>query len=126
MIMGVNSTLSQNWSNTVNPGQTGLTWPGAALFVGLLSPPFSSHASTTCAPLHCLRLQIVQANITPLIGHCKIKFKQVEADHAVEVIPDAGHYVFIEQPQEFNKTLLRVLAPWLGGKGAGGDGAKSA
>lgn len=52
----------------------------------------------------------------------RVRPRSVESDHAVEVLPDAGHYVFIEQPQDFNKTLLRVLAPWLGGKAGGSDG----
>lgn len=49
----------------------------------------------------------------------RVRPRSVPSDHAVEIIPDAGHYVFLEQPQAFNSTLLRVLAPWLGKSGAG-------
>ncbi|KAI8474553.1 MAG: Alpha/Beta hydrolase protein [Monoraphidium minutum] len=54
----------------------------------------------------------------------RVRPRAVESDHAVEIIPDAGHYVFIEQPEAFNQTLLRVLRPWLGGgaKGAPAGG----
>lgn len=39
--------------------------------------------------------------------------RQVPTDHEVEVIPDAGHFAFIEQPQLFNAALFRTTAPHL-------------
>ena len=36
---------------------------------------------------------------------------QVPSDLHVEVIDDAGHYVFLEQPQLFNAALLDACAP---------------
>jgi hypothetical protein len=38
---------------------------------------------------------------------------QVPSDHVVEVIPDAGHFVFLEQPRLFEAALLRTCAPHL-------------
>lgn len=38
---------------------------------------------------------------------------QVGSDHAVEVVPDSGHFVFLEQPQRFNAALLRTTASYL-------------
>lgn len=38
---------------------------------------------------------------------------QVETDHAVEVVPKSGHFVFLEQPQRFNAALFRTTAPYL-------------
>jgi hypothetical protein len=32
------------------------------------------------------------------------------SDHAVEVVGDSGHFVFIEQPAPFNKALLGALS----------------
>lgn len=44
----------------------------------------------------------------------RVRPRAVPSDHAVEIIPEAGHYVMIEQPSAFNDTLLRILRPWLG------------
>lgn len=38
---------------------------------------------------------------------------QVDSDHAVEIVPDSGHFVFLEQPQRFNAALLRTTAAYL-------------
>ena len=36
-----------------------------------------------------------------------------ETSLQVEVIDNAGHFVFLEQPQLFNAALLRITAPYL-------------
>jgi hypothetical protein len=38
---------------------------------------------------------------------------QVASDHRVEVVPDSGHFVFLEQPQAFNAALLRSMESYL-------------
>jgi hypothetical protein len=76
----------------------------------LLIRPAVTHPRT-CSP--------APPSLTRALAHPPRR-RQVPGDHAVEVIPDAGHYVQIEQPEAFNATLLRVLAPWL----KGGAGAK--
>ncbi|GBG00298.1 1-acylglycerol-3-phosphate O-acyltransferase-like [Raphidocelis subcapitata] len=43
----------------------------------------------------------------------KARPRAVPSDHDVQIIPDSGHYVMVEQPAAFNETLLRLLAPWL-------------
>eukprot|EP00878_Enallax_costatus_P023828 GHUV01025380.1.p1 GENE.GHUV01025380.1~~GHUV01025380.1.p1 ORF type:complete len:414 (+),score=72.62 GHUV01025380.1:55-1296(+) len=43
----------------------------------------------------------------------KVRAKKVASDHAVEVVPDSGHFVFLEQPQRFNAALFRTTAPYL-------------
>ncbi|KAF8057920.1 1-acylglycerol-3-phosphate O-acyltransferase [Scenedesmus sp. PABB004] len=39
--------------------------------------------------------------------------RTVPSDHRVDVLPDSGHFVFLEQPHLFNAALLRALAPHL-------------
>lgn len=35
------------------------------------------------------------------------------SDHRVEVVPNSGHFVFLEQPQLFNAALLRSMESYL-------------
>jgi hypothetical protein len=48
------------------------------------------------------------------VWHCCLTL-QAPSDHHVEVIPDAGHFVFLEQPQLFNAgrfTSFVVIVVW--------------
>ncbi len=35
------------------------------------------------------------------------------SDLHVEVIPDAGHFVFMDQPEQFNSAMDRLLRPYI-------------
>jgi hypothetical protein len=37
-----------------------------------------------------------------------LRERSCPSDHHVEVVRDAGHFVFLEQPQQFNEALLRA------------------
>ncbi|KAF6266374.1 Alpha/Beta hydrolase protein [Scenedesmus sp. NREL 46B-D3] len=43
----------------------------------------------------------------------QIRPRKVASDHRVEIVPDSGHFVFLEQPQAFNAVLLRSMEPYL-------------
>eukprot|EP00882_Tetradesmus_deserticola_P007407 GHRQ01007804.1.p1 GENE.GHRQ01007804.1~~GHRQ01007804.1.p1 ORF type:complete len:467 (+),score=186.71 GHRQ01007804.1:110-1510(+) len=43
----------------------------------------------------------------------QIRPRKVASDHRVEIVPDSGHFVFLEQPQAFNAALLRSMEPHL-------------
>lgn len=43
----------------------------------------------------------------------KVRERKVASDHKVEVVPNSGHFVFLEEPQWFNAALYRTTAPYL-------------
>lgn len=50
---------------------------------------------------------------------------QVPSDHAVEIVPDSGHFVFMEQPELFNEALLRTCRPYLTSKSSSSSSTSS-
>uniref|UniRef100_H3CV31 1-acylglycerol-3-phosphate O-acyltransferase ABHD5 n=1 Tax=Tetraodon nigroviridis TaxID=99883 RepID=H3CV31_TETNG len=49
-------------------------------------------------------------------------FKKTRPDVEIRVIRGAGHYVFADQPEDFNQTVLQMLAGTEKGNGANGRG----
>eukprot|EP00879_Flechtneria_rotunda_P006913 GHRR01007260.1.p1 GENE.GHRR01007260.1~~GHRR01007260.1.p1 ORF type:complete len:413 (+),score=123.85 GHRR01007260.1:218-1456(+) len=43
----------------------------------------------------------------------QLRPRKVSSDHVVEVVPDSGHFVFLEQPQRFNAALFRTTEFYL-------------
>ena len=51
----------------------------------------------------------------------QVRPRSCPSDHEVEVVPDSGHFVFIEQPEDFNAALLDALGRGGGREGDGGE-----
>jgi hypothetical protein len=71
--------------------------------------PLSHHPTTT--------------NNNESLEQTQIRARKTECDHETIVIPDSGHYTFLEAPAEFISAVRRACAPYLQKAGASGGAA---
>lgn len=55
-------------------------------------------------------ISFIYGSRSSIDSHSGYAFKKTRPDVEIRVIRGAGHYVFADQPEDFNQTVLQILA----------------